>query len=222
MYAKDIRRENLRALAKQLGGITQLAERLGKSQSQISQLIGKSPSKNIGDKIATQVETSFEKPHGWMDTLHNHIDETTTAYELFCNSAPHRPIPLLRWGANYHYQPFNLISQADKYETLIPGGAKLSGTAFAVQLADVKHGVFIHFDFPDNTLVIIDPNTKAFDNAYIIQRQETDLIVRQVKAEGQRFYLKPLTTEQTRLEPLPSEDSFGVLRQLMIDFTPEA
>lgn len=67
MNVKVIRRENMRALAKSAGGISKLALRLGKSQSQISHLIGTSPIKNIGDKVAAQIEAVFGKPPGWLD-----------------------------------------------------------------------------------------------------------------------------------------------------------
>lgn len=67
MNVKSIRRENVRALAKSVGGISRLAIRLNKSQSQVSHLIGTSPIKNIGDKIASQIEIIFGKPAGWLD-----------------------------------------------------------------------------------------------------------------------------------------------------------
>ncbi len=70
MNSKDIRRENLRALAKSIGGITALARMLGKSQSQISHLIGQNPIKNIGDRLAGQIEKVFSKAHGWLDHEH--------------------------------------------------------------------------------------------------------------------------------------------------------
>lgn len=48
MHIKEIRRENLRSLAKSAGGITALADKLSRAQSQISHLIGNKPLKNIG------------------------------------------------------------------------------------------------------------------------------------------------------------------------------
>lgn len=46
MEVTQIRRENLRELAKSVGGISKLAVKLHKSQSQISHIIGISPLKN--------------------------------------------------------------------------------------------------------------------------------------------------------------------------------
>ena len=63
MNIKDIRRKNLRKLARLVGGITDLSEHLDRSQSQISHLIGNSPIKNIGDRLASHIEKVFNKPH---------------------------------------------------------------------------------------------------------------------------------------------------------------
>lgn len=38
------------------------------SESQLSQLIGKSPSKPVGDRLARKIETKFDLPIGWLDT----------------------------------------------------------------------------------------------------------------------------------------------------------
>lgn len=71
MDAYDIRRENARQLAREVGGITAFSNKIGKSQPQASHLIGANPVKNIGPGIARQIERAFGKPHGWLDTLHS-------------------------------------------------------------------------------------------------------------------------------------------------------
>lgn len=71
MDIKEIRRENLRLLAKEKGGQARLAEMLGMSLSYLGQIIGKNPVKGIGDAIARRVEKELELPHGWMDQAHS-------------------------------------------------------------------------------------------------------------------------------------------------------
>jgi phage repressor protein C with HTH and peptisase S24 domain len=70
MDIAHIRRDNARDLSNKCQGISAFAEKLGKSQSQISSLIGTNPTKNIGNKIAREIEAAFGLPHGWMDVLH--------------------------------------------------------------------------------------------------------------------------------------------------------
>lgn len=63
-----IRWRNFRELiGNKSGAITAAAERLGKSQGQVSHFGGKSPIKNIGDDIAAEIEQAWGKPLGWLD-----------------------------------------------------------------------------------------------------------------------------------------------------------
>lgn len=70
MDIADTRRERLLNYAKQKwerDELAQLAEELGKSQSQISQIVGKNPTRNIGPGLARQIEAAIKKPKYWLD-----------------------------------------------------------------------------------------------------------------------------------------------------------
>jgi hypothetical protein len=69
MNVKEIRRRNLQKIAREIGGVTKLAGILGKSQSQISHLIGLNHVKNIGDKLAAEIEIAFKMAPGDLDVL---------------------------------------------------------------------------------------------------------------------------------------------------------
>lgn len=66
----DISRTNARYLADSVGGFRRFGERVGLAESQVSQLLGKNPSRNIGVKVARRIEEAFEKPLGWIDQRH--------------------------------------------------------------------------------------------------------------------------------------------------------
>lgn len=72
----DIRAENMRRLAADLGGNTQLAERLKRSESQISQWINRSTNFGTGKPrgmrsgTARWIESQLGKPQGWLDRPH--------------------------------------------------------------------------------------------------------------------------------------------------------
>ena len=66
-----IRLENAYELQEDAGGQAQIVELTGKSQSQISQIMGKKPIKPIGKIIARELEKLFDKPAGWMDIDHS-------------------------------------------------------------------------------------------------------------------------------------------------------
>lgn len=62
-----IRRENLKLLCDEAGGITKFAESIGRGQPYISQLIGINPTKPIGTVFARNVEELLSLPVGWLD-----------------------------------------------------------------------------------------------------------------------------------------------------------
>jgi len=70
MNISQIRYKNAQYLAELAGGVGAVAEKLGKSQPQVSHLLAETPVKNIGNKIAGQFEEAFNKPEGWLSDLH--------------------------------------------------------------------------------------------------------------------------------------------------------
>jgi hypothetical protein len=63
-----LRRENLRTLARQWGGPTSLARKLGHANgSYLAQLIGPRPSREVSEKTAREIEQRLGLPVGWMD-----------------------------------------------------------------------------------------------------------------------------------------------------------
>lgn len=70
MTREEIRRENARRLAEKAGGKAEFARILSMEPSQVSQIIGPKPSKNIGNSIAKRIESAFDKAAGYLDSLH--------------------------------------------------------------------------------------------------------------------------------------------------------
>lgn len=70
MDVNEIRRTNLRSLAVKFGGSGKLAKKLGITDSQMGQQIGRRPRKNIGNILARRYEQKLGLSHGWMDQPH--------------------------------------------------------------------------------------------------------------------------------------------------------
>lgn len=68
MDINEIRRENLREEARKLGGQAKLAAKLDKSESEISQLIGRSPIRNVGPVRARSFEKALGLKRGALDS----------------------------------------------------------------------------------------------------------------------------------------------------------
>lgn len=70
MSVEMVRAWNVRALADRAGGVTKFAERIERSQSQVSQLVSPSPSKRIDRRLASHIEGCFDLPEYWLDQVH--------------------------------------------------------------------------------------------------------------------------------------------------------
>lgn len=75
-----IRMEKLRAISKGMGGPAQLARATGRDESQISQIIGKNPTRKIGPALARDLETelgleslSLDRPDGHSEAVEQAI-----------------------------------------------------------------------------------------------------------------------------------------------------
>lgn len=82
--SKEIRHENLLLLISRYKTIQALADRLGKSHAQVSQLKNKSANtstgktRGIGDEQAREIELKLGLEHGWMDHEHDPNEEFST------------------------------------------------------------------------------------------------------------------------------------------------
>jgi hypothetical protein len=70
MTREELRRENARKLASGKGGKADFARLVSMEPSQVSQLIGPNPKKNIGNSIARRIERAYGLPEGWLDVEH--------------------------------------------------------------------------------------------------------------------------------------------------------
>jgi len=219
MNVKDIRRKNLRSLARAVGGVTELAEQLERSQSQISHLIGTNPVKNIGDRLATHVEKVFNKPHGWLDQLHStHEDEGV--YQVNPARQPYYQVPILTWQeAQERFVQPEKITQKNYTHHLITS-SQMSPHAFALKVEgdsmETAHGP----SFPHGSIIVLDPEYSATNNSFVVAKQNasSQLVFKQLVIDGNRRYLKPLNTRYPLVEITAHAIICGVVRLMMIEF----
>ncbi|WP_354010879.1 hypothetical protein [Endozoicomonas lisbonensis] len=83
MDIKEIRRHNARLLANRFKTMSRFADAIDQSATYVSRLIGKNPTKAIGGKVAREIEESFDKPHGWLDTYRESLDDQNNKEVFF-------------------------------------------------------------------------------------------------------------------------------------------
>lgn len=170
MDTNEIRRKNAHYLSELTGGITAFAEKLDKSQPQISHLIGDKPVKNIGAKIARQIEAAFNKPHGWLDHPHPELwpDTITGLHQKPANVEPVVP-------SQYTKIPLIDLSQVGSVsekkgehhsDNNIYTDLKLGPHAFAL----VIKGNSMEPDFKEGDRIIIDPDVTPHPGDYVVAK----------------------------------------------------
>lgn len=213
MNVKDIRRKNLRAIARSVGGVTQLAERLGKSQSQISHLIGTNPVKNIGDRFAAEVEKAFTKPHGWLDHEHHDLQEESAIYQT---RKDYSQIPLLTWQ---EVASWNDTAAAKKYSQYIISHLPVGSRSFAVRVDGDSMEAPSGISFPNRSIIVIDPDERSSNGTYVLAKQNnsSQLVFKQLIIDGNRRYLKPLNPRYPITEITPQAIIAGVVRLMLME-----
>src|SRR5579871_4503194 len=97
--SSSIRLANLRALIKRAGGPADAARKLNMDDSQLSQIAGKTPIRNIGTALARRIEKAFRRPEGWLDVPHSQLLLPQPRADE--NIAPARDlrneVPLISW-----------------------------------------------------------------------------------------------------------------------------
>jgi transcriptional regulator with XRE-family HTH domain len=82
---EDVRRDNLRRLRNELGSVQELADRIGKSQSQLSQWLNASTHstsgkpRTISSGSCREIEKTLGRPDGWMDAEHQELAAVATS-----------------------------------------------------------------------------------------------------------------------------------------------
>lgn len=93
MKREDIRRENARALAAEVGGAAEFGRRMSMENTQVSHIIGPNPIRNIGNSLAPRIEDVFGKERGWLDVLHGPGDidtpELADLVKIYKRLSPH-------------------------------------------------------------------------------------------------------------------------------------
>lgn len=217
MNVKIIRRENLRALAHDLGSITALADFLGKSQSQMSRLIGRHPIKNIGDKLAAEIEKAFEKPAGWLDWRQAGIQNSLAQEKI--DAITHSQVPLLspREIRNWVLKPEEELDKRS-YQ-LVSAHVRASQYAFAMQINDSSMEGAAGMSFPKGAILIADPESVVRSGSYVIVQLEegAEPVFRQCIRDVTGTYLKALNPKYP-LHKLNSPQALfcGVVQQMMM------
>ncbi|BBP44561.1 hypothetical protein [Thiosulfativibrio zosterae] len=70
----EIRRQNCQLLIKHAGSMAVFAQRIERSQTQVSRFAGINPTRNVGEKLARHIERCFCVSSFWLDVDRSFFD----------------------------------------------------------------------------------------------------------------------------------------------------
>jgi len=92
----EIRRDNARKLRDSAGGNSSFAALIEREPTQVSRVIGKNPTKKIGDDLARHIEKCFDLPDGWLDKEHQAMN-ITSAPDVTDTELTIQMVPVISW-----------------------------------------------------------------------------------------------------------------------------
>ena len=193
MDSKSIRYRNTRVLVNVAGGVSNFADKIGKGQSQTSQFAGTNPIKGIGNKVAREIEDAFNKPHGWLDLLH---DEDLPSNDV--NISEPMPligklIPVISWVQAGAWTTVEAVPVGTQFEEWLPPNPKCGKHGYGLEvvgesmLPDFRPGdkIYVNPDFQINDL-------KTGDLVIVACYGETEATFKKLIVESNGMYLEPL------------------------------
>jgi SOS-response transcriptional repressor LexA len=219
--SSDIRLQNLRTLIEKAGGPSEAARKLEMDQSQLSQIAGKNPTRNIGTALARRIEKVFRRAEGWLDVPHSQLPLQQRADRNVLPARDlQREVPLISWVQAGDWN--NLVDNfpAGHAEKWIATYAKVSKHAFALRvMGDSMTNPHGAPSFPEGTIIIVDPERSAQPGKFVVVRQNLDseCTFKQLVRDGGVHYLKPLNPRYPVLEMLPDAVVSGVVIQAVMD-----
>ncbi len=209
MNIKEIRRHNLRELAKSIGGVCRLADRMGRSQPQMSHLVSPKPRKNIGDKLAAVIEQMFDKPSGWLDKEH----------DADLNTALDTQVPLIPWIEVK--EPLAVGSNVlEKGHLLVPIKIAYSKKAYALQIDRDDMQCAKSISFPLGSIIIVDPEYPYKNGSFVIAsiHNQEWVMFRQLTMVGDTYCFNALNEKYRTIKVLQEFIKIhGVVRYMFME-----
>lgn len=219
----QIRLQNLRALIDEAGGPANAARRLEMTDSQLSQIGGRNPIRNIGTTIARRIERAWGKPVGWLDVSHAQLLLRQESHPYNVEGGPElsRAVPLISWVQAGSWADTIDNLQPRDADQWIPTHARVGRHAYALRVVgDSMVSPGGAASFPEGTIIIVDPDRESKPGQFVVVRQnhDTECTFKQLVKDSGRFFLKPLNPQYPTLEMRQDAVICGVLVQAVMEY----
>jgi SOS-response transcriptional repressor LexA len=217
MDVSEIRRKNLRLVIEQqfAGTAAELARALGKQPSEISRIFSlkRHHRRNIGSRLARQIESILGKEAGWMDRQQFSSEDRAGAWTISdtCRRVPVMSMAQAKQAAVSGHFGFPEPQPQDWIIVTAPAGER----AFALRVP----GDSMEPKFPEGVTIVVDPDVEPTHGSFVIALLEDvgQITFKQLVMDGRR-YLKPLNPRYPVLEVDSQVSLCGVVKQMIMNF----
>lgn len=215
MKIADIRRSNLSALCKKMtgGNVTRFGELIGRSQSATSDLLlGR---KSFGEKMARSIEENLNLDSGYLDNINVFADEKTR--EIRPEGTPNTTdgpalkgqVPLISWVQAGAFCTAIDLHQPGIAEDWVDTTVPIKNHTYALKVV----GDSMEPNFPEGTIIIVEPEMDPIPGDYVIARNEHhEATFKQLIKDGSDWFLKPLNPRYPIKQLKTTDEICGVIR----------
>ena len=185
MTIYEIRLANTRRLLQERSmRLKDLAGLMGKAAAQVSAFAGEGAHKNIGDRIARQIEHALDLPRGHLD-----IAKENQTNGIVLGEAG-RKLPVIGSIAAGSWCEAVDNFQPGDAEEWIEAPGPVGPNAFILRV----EGISMEPLFTEGDKVVIDPSLDASPGHYVVARRSCDegITLKQLRQEGAEYYLYAL------------------------------
>jgi SOS-response transcriptional repressor LexA len=177
------RYDNARQLVQEAGSQVAMRKIVNRSQSQISQILGRNPSKAIGNSMARWLEQCFKKEYGWLDHAHSRAEYI--AYSANMERSSCQLVPHISWQQLTSWDGSSEFSECLQ---LVTSHKVMGSSAFVLQVKDnLMHNAEYMRSYPENSWIFVDPDAKVAHNDYVIAEISGNVVFKKLLLdEGMR------------------------------------
>lgn len=216
--AASIRRENLRGLVADHGGVLLFSTAVGCESGSISRITSANHSRNCGDRFARKIETALGLEPGWLDRPHYAPPGGRSADS---NVSPFAGtfvrLPIISSAESKNWRDVLAMDIKKTKSTTVVGRGYSSGS-FAYQMdGDVMISASGR-GIPDGALAIVDPEIPPLSGRIVIAEHDStgQLLCRRLMVEGGESLLVPLNNRYP-VRSLDGHKIVGVVVQVQMD-----